>query len=280
MSTDEAKKTCGIIMPISSCSGYTEEHWVNVLNIIKEAISKTKKFTPVPVWSDTKTDIIHSTIISNILKCDIIVCDMSTNNPNVMYELGLRMTMRKPVVIIKDDVTKAPFDTNVLRYEQYPKDLHYYKIEAFIKKLSEIINDTWEKYADDPEDFTQLINLDDYKKYKIVTASGEVEEQTIQDAIKSIYQMIRKSTNNSSVANIDLTELSSAKWEAKSARDTFKKSFKEIKSKVLEDLNNSNMPEALRSQTAEQVDGILMSFEVFDDSLEILFKTIEDVVNG
>ena len=279
MSADTLK-TCGIIMPISSCSGYTEEHWANVLNIIKEAISKTEKFTPVPVWLETKTDVIHSTIISNILKCDIIVCDMNTNNPNVMYELGLRMTMRKPVVIIKDDVTKTPFDTNVLRYEQYPKDLHYYKIEAFIKKLGEIITDTWEKYSDDPENFTQLINLDDYKKYKIVTASGEVEEQTVQDAIKSIYQMIRKTTHNPSATNIGLTELSSAKWEVKSARDAFKKNFQEIKDKLLDDLNHSDATETLRTQTTEQIDSILMGFEVFEDSLESLFKAIEDVVNG
>ncbi|HJA16100.1 MAG TPA: hypothetical protein H9796_13650 [Candidatus Butyricimonas faecavium] len=279
MSADTLK-TCGIIMPISSCSGYTEEHWVNVLNIIKEAISNTGNFAPVPVWLETKTDVIHSTIISNIIKCDIIVCDMSTNNPNVMYELGLRMTMRKPVVIIKDDVTKTPFDTNVLRYEQYPKDLHYFKIEAFIKKLSEIITDTWKKYSADPENFTQLINLDDYKKYKIVTASGEVEEQTVQDAIKSIYQMIRKSTHNPSAANIDLTELSSAKWEVKSARDAFKKTFKEIKDKLLDDLNHSDSTEAFRTQTTEQIDSIMMGFEVFEDSLESLFKAIEDVVNG
>lgn len=277
--TETPKKTCGIIMPISSCPGYSEEHWENVLKIINEAILKANNFTPIPVWQNTKSDVIHSTIINNILKCDIIVCDMSTNNPNVMYELGLRMTLRKPVVIIKDDVSKAPFDTSVIRYEQYPKDLHYYKIEAFIRKLSEIINDTWEKYSNDPDNFTQLINLEDYKKYKIVTESGEVEEQTIQDAIKSIYQMVRKTASNSS-ANIDLTGLSSAKWETKSARDTFKKSFQEFRDKVLEDMDSSEVSDVLRSQTSDRVDNILMRFGVFEDSLESLFKTIEDVVNG
>lgn len=278
--TENHKKMCGIIMPISSCPGYSEEHWENVLKIINEAILKAKNFTPIPVWQNTKSDIIHSTIINNILKCDIIVCDMSANNPNVMYELGLRMTLRKPVVIIKDDISKVPFDTSVIRYEQYPKDLHYYKIESFIRKLSEIIIDTWERYSNDPDNFSQLINLEDYKKYKIVTESGEVEEQTIQDAIKSIYQMVRKNSNNSSSSDIDLTELSSAKWETESARDTFKRSFREDMYQILNDMDPSKVSETLRSQTADRIDNVLMRFGVFEASLESLFKTIEDVVNG
>ncbi|RHQ89607.1 hypothetical protein DWX80_18400 [Ruminococcus sp. AF21-3] len=133
--------SCGVIMPIAASQGYTEEHWKNVLNmpiaasqgiyrehwknvlnIIRSAIEKTNKFDVVPVWENFKSDIIHDTIINNLLKCDIVICDIihdtiinnllkcdivicdiSTTNPNVMYELGLRMTIKKPVVIIKDD---------------------------------------------------------------------------------------------------------------------------------------------------------------------------------
>ena len=39
--------------------GYTEEHWKNVLKIIKTAIGKTEKFEAVPVWENFKSDIIH-----------------------------------------------------------------------------------------------------------------------------------------------------------------------------------------------------------------------------
>ena len=99
---NEQKLLCGIIMPIAASQGYTEEHWKNVLNIVRFAIEKTDKFDAVPVWENFKSDIIHDTIINNLLKCDIVICDISTTNPNVMYELGLRMTIKKPVVIIKN----------------------------------------------------------------------------------------------------------------------------------------------------------------------------------
>ena len=75
---DDKKKKCGIIMPISGDkknSVYTDKHWKDVLRMIQEAIGKTE-FEPCPVWDDSSSDQIKSTIYNNIIQLDIIVCDI------------------------------------------------------------------------------------------------------------------------------------------------------------------------------------------------------------
>lgn len=277
--SETPKLTCGIIMPIAASQGYTEEHWKNVLNIIKSAIEKTNKFDSVPVWENFKSDIIHDTIINNLLRCDIVICDISTTNPNVMYELGLRMTIKKPVVIIKDDLTKAPFDTNMIRYEPYPKDLHYFKIETFIDNLCKILNNTWDEYQKSPDEFTQLVNLQDFKKYKIVTTSGEAESLTIEEAFNFLCQLIRNnSTSVGNNANLYSTDLRSATWEIKGDIEEIGKYISEFTSKVRGFLQESK--EKSDQLIDEEIDELIEKFTVFTNSLNTFIKTVEDTNNG
>ena len=276
---NEQKLSCGIIMPIAASQGYTEEHWKNVLKIIKTAIGKTEKFEAVPVWENFKSDIIHDTIINNLLKYDIVICDISTTNPNVMYELGLRMTIKKPVVIIKDDFTKVPFDTNMIRYELYPKDLHYFKIQTFIENLCQIMNNTWDDYQKAPDEFTQLVNLQDFKKYKIVTASGEAENLTVEEAFNFLCQLIRNNNmparNNS---NLYSTELRGATWEIKGDIEEIEKYIGEFTHKVRGFLQE---PKEKSDQLIdEEIDELVEKFTVFTNTLDTFIKTVEGAKNG
>jgi len=40
----------------------------------------------------------------------LIIADLSGNNPNVMYKLGLAYALGKPVILISNDVNSVPFD--------------------------------------------------------------------------------------------------------------------------------------------------------------------------
>lgn len=278
LKNEESKLTCGIIMPIAASQSYTEEHWKNVLNIIKSAIEKTDRFTAVPVWENFKSDVIHDTIINNILKCDVVICDISTTNPNVMYELGLRMTIKKPVVIIKDDTTKAPFDTNMIRYEIYPKDLHYFKIQTFIYNICKILNNTWDDYQKAPDEFTQLVNLQEFKKYKIVTDTGEAESLTVEEAFNFLCQLIRNNnTSAGNSTNLRSTDLKSATWEIKGDLKEIEKYIVYFTSKLRTLLQE---PKEKSDQLIdEEIDGLVEKFTVFSNSLDTFIKTVEGISN-
>lgn len=49
-------------------------------------------------------------LIRDINDADLIVCDLTGLNANVMYELGVAHTLAKPVIQIADGETRLPFD--------------------------------------------------------------------------------------------------------------------------------------------------------------------------
>lgn len=133
--TETDVSTCGIVMPIGAWGEYDVQHWLEVRDIINRAV-KAAGMKPRPVWEGGQTDIIQSRIVRNLYENAVIVCDISGLNPNVMFELGMRLTFRKPVVIIAEEATQLPFDTNVIDTLSYPPDLHFSKIEQFMKDLA------------------------------------------------------------------------------------------------------------------------------------------------
>jgi hypothetical protein len=132
---------CGIIMPISAMDDIEESHWLDVRIIIEDAISKAG-FKPRLVSDSDQSRFIHNTIITNLYNDEIVVCDVSAKNPNVMFELGLRLAFNKPVVIIIDDSTKFNFDIGILSHLPYRRDLRHRDIEKFKDDLTKLINNT------------------------------------------------------------------------------------------------------------------------------------------
>lgn len=136
MNAAPQKIKCGLIMPISKSQGLDPEHWLNVKGIICEALADTD-FEVRLVSESDDVGVIHKSIVQNIYKNDIVICDVSTHNANVMFELGLRLAFDKPTVIIKDDETPFSFDTQVIEHIVYKRSLHYVDIVSFKKKLKD-----------------------------------------------------------------------------------------------------------------------------------------------
>lgn len=96
---DSLPTICGIIMPISgSDDDHTEEHWMCVREVVGIAI-KNAGFIPQPVWENDESDVIQTRILKNLYENEIVVCDISTRNPNVMLEFGMRLTTTKPTIV-------------------------------------------------------------------------------------------------------------------------------------------------------------------------------------
>lgn len=90
----------------------------------------------------SRQDIIMANILDGIAKSEIVIVDITGNNPNVFYELGIAHSLRERqsiIIITQDeDVSQSPFDIrhwSILKY-----DIN--TIEAFKtnlrKKLSRI----------------------------------------------------------------------------------------------------------------------------------------------
>jgi len=65
-------------------------------------------------------------IISSIVSCDLIVADLTGANPNVFYELGLAHGLKKPVILLTQDLSDIPFDLKPYRVLRY--DTHFARV--------------------------------------------------------------------------------------------------------------------------------------------------------
>ena len=140
-SEGEAKDTlpiCGIVRPIADMGDYTFAHWEEVHAIISEAAADAG-YKPRLVSENESVGVILSNIVSNLFSDPIVICDVSGKNPNVMFELGMRIAFEKPVIIITDDATSYSFDISPVKHLTYPRSLRYEKINSFKADLAAAI---------------------------------------------------------------------------------------------------------------------------------------------
>lgn len=91
------------------------------------------------------SDLIQSTIIKELMEADLVICDLTEHNPNVLFELGIRMMTNKPVSIIKAAGTGRVFDVdNMLRVFEYNPQLWRTTIETDLPELTRHVQATWE----------------------------------------------------------------------------------------------------------------------------------------
>ncbi len=199
MQSTNKKLKCGIIMPITKHPVYPDSHWSDVLNILVEAIDETE-FESSLVSDDPAIGLIHDRIVSNLYSNEIVVCDVSSKNPNVMFELGLRLAFDKPTIFIKDELTGFSFDTGVIEHIPYPSSLRFSQIVEFKQALIKKINGTYEKAKEDPN-FSPFLKSFGQKIIPAKINGQEISEtkyilQSLQEIQNEIRVLRNRSINN------------------------------------------------------------------------------------
>jgi len=150
--------SCFVIMPISQQTGYESMHFNCVYeDIIKPAI-KEAGMIALRADETQNTNLIQLDILRKVIESDIAICDMSSKNPNVFYELGVRQAFDKPTVLMIDDATNAPFDVSSLRYVDYKKSMGYRDVNDAVVRLTHALRETYNK-REDKSEINSLIRL-------------------------------------------------------------------------------------------------------------------------
>lgn len=122
---NEEKKTCFVIMPISDPSGYEEGHFLKVYQDVFSPAIEAAGYIPHRVDEDSKSGLIQTKIIQNLLEAPMAICDLSARNPNVLFELGIRQAFNKPVVIVQQEGTERIFDVGCISCIDYDAQMSY-----------------------------------------------------------------------------------------------------------------------------------------------------------
>ena len=190
----ETLPTCGIVMPISTFDDCSEEHWYDVRQILVTAIEDAG-FAPILVSDAEDIGVIQKRIIQNVYSNPIVVCDVSGKNPNVMFELGMRLAFDKPTLIVKDDKTTYSFDTAPIEHLEYPRDLRFPKIVDFQTRLAEKIQGTHKSATTDPNYTTFLKHFGTFSVPTLETREVSKEDFILEEirALKALVARPKQS---------------------------------------------------------------------------------------
>lgn len=240
-------------------------------------------------------------IIQPIYEADSIIADLTSLNPNVMYELGLAHTFnKKTIVITQDDFNKLPFDLKQYRahgysthFKKFAELLEYLRINLHGAITGDVV------YSNPVKDFLTLnkkdasIWLKGDKPYVMIdeTDKGfldfladiedDVTEMTsnINDMISDLNEMTEGINHSSS--EIDRVNKSKGSGTAAFVRKEAKKvaGFMEIFSKKLKQYNQNIS--ALWDKTEKNTLGLLENdharLEQNKDSLISYLKSLKTV---
>jgi hypothetical protein len=144
---------CFVVMPVSTPEMWVQkyndtEHFKHVLEHLFTPALTSANYDVVPPTA-SGSDLIHAEIIKNLEECDLVLCDISTSNPNVFFELGIRTSLDRPVVLVRDNfTTQIPFDTGSINTHTYESSLQPWILESQISGLAKHITEAAEKSGD------------------------------------------------------------------------------------------------------------------------------------
>ncbi|WP_073294311.1 hypothetical protein [Chryseobacterium polytrichastri] len=192
----EKQKTCFVIMPISDQDGYDKGHFSRVYQHIIKPACELAGFHSIRADDEVKTNYIVIDIIKKVLDSDIVICDLSAKNPNVMYELGIRQSFNKKSVLIKDKKTNRIFDIQGLRTIDYDENLRIDEVQKAISSIAKTLKETYEEKENEVNSLIQLLSI---KPAEIKSFEISQESSLIMDALNDIsnrlYGLENKKTN-------------------------------------------------------------------------------------
>lgn len=146
-----SKKKCFIITPIGDEGSETFRMAKGVIESVIKPVLERNGFEDIkPAYEILESGMIGNQIVDRIVNDDLVIANLTGNNPNVMYELAIRHAAAKPIIHICEDGTKLPFDIKDSRTIFYKNDMLGTKeliegLERFVKEV-----DYEKEYIDNP----------------------------------------------------------------------------------------------------------------------------------
>lgn len=120
---EQDRKKCFIITPIGADEADIRRHADGVIDSVLEPVLNEHGFDLYVSHRMSNPGSITNQIMKLILEADLVVANLTSLNPNVMYELAVRHAIRKPVIQICEKGTRLPFDINDERTIFYVNDM-------------------------------------------------------------------------------------------------------------------------------------------------------------
>ena len=193
---------CFIIMPFGekvNASNKKIDFDIVYDTLIKPAVLKAD-LKPLREDESMLGGIVIKNMFQRIIFCDIAITDITFDNPNVYYELGIRHAVRPHTTIIICEKTHKthPFNITGLRIIEYEYDFEKKEIKEGEMKMSQLQNLLTEiklnAYDIDPDSpIKLLLNEFEFPKVDYLKATANDFEDWVKQShrkIENIYEIV------------------------------------------------------------------------------------------
>ncbi|MGF2079734.1 hypothetical protein [Enterococcus casseliflavus] len=192
--SDIKNNNCFVITPIGAQDGRERRFADGITKEVITPVLKEFKLSPVVAHEISETGSINDQVVRHIYNDKLAICNLTGLNPNVMYELGIRFTMRKHTILICENGTSLPFDIIAERTIFYTNDIAG-SSELKDQLRNMIAEIDYEKAPDNP-----IFKVLDYEN-----AMGNFKQEDVNDALIQRLQDLIRYNGNSEIKNINAT---------------------------------------------------------------------------
>jgi hypothetical protein len=110
----EAKKVCFVVSPMSERDSLEQIHadWL-VSEIIEPVVRAIPGFVVKRADHHQRTSPIDAQVMHYLLNSELVIADLSTQDPYVFYDIAIRHISGKPIIHMHRDSEKLPFDASL-----------------------------------------------------------------------------------------------------------------------------------------------------------------------
>lgn len=187
---------CFIIMPIADHADYKQGHFKRVYEDIFKPACISAGYRPVRADDTKQANLIQLDILQKLLESPMAICDLSTRNPNVLFELGLRQAFDKPTILVQEEGTPRIFDINLFRYVEYRNGLDYRDVLVDQKSIEDALVETKQAVADGKSvnSIIKLLSITNPASLQDASNFGDKEYfQILMSEIRGVKDYVKES---------------------------------------------------------------------------------------
>lgn len=202
--TQKEKEHCFAIMPISDPDGYATGHFQRVYEDIITPACEIAGYEAVRADEVKAANFIQIDILKKLLEAPVAICDLSSRNPNVLFELGIRQAFDMPVVLIQEKGTPRIFDITGLRIIDYPRDLNYRGVLDVQEQIAQTLTcfNNHDKRDDHTNSIIRLLStraasvkpLSEQDRKEVMIESLFAEIKGVKELVMKNYNPIKSSS--------------------------------------------------------------------------------------